>query len=242
MTSKSIYQCEHCFRNYKLKIYYDRHITACELLCKGKKQRSDEINNSEIIPDNKKLFELIIALSIKNKELEEKVIKLTKHIDIKKRVPIKEWLETNYKKVITFESFMLNKTITVEDYNYLCKNGYVEGMIMILKNLFPQSLCSQLPIKAFNQKDNTLFIKNEEGWTIMTTIELEGIISTFGKQLMTYFVEWQESNKHRLTEDNYIEEYMTILQKIIGCKSESVLLKIKRGLYKHVKINLDNHF
>ena len=102
--------------------------------------------------------------------------------------------------------------------------------------MFPLDTGRPLPIQAFDQKDNTLFVKNDDGWNTMSATELEGIVASISKQLMTKFVSWQEANKHRIYQDSYTEEYMDVLQKMIGnCKGESSLLKIKRNLYKHLK-------
>ena len=45
MSSKIIYKCQTCFREYKLKTYYDRHILSCKFLCKSFK----ELNREEYI-------------------------------------------------------------------------------------------------------------------------------------------------------------------------------------------------
>lgn len=245
MSNKSVYECAFCVRSYKSKVYYERHVSACELLHKSKKQRADELDIISDIPDSRKLYEMVLALAVKNKALEERIDALTKCMDVKKkRVPVKEWLEKNYCDILTFETFMSTKTITASDYAAVCKYDYVEGIIMILSKMFPVESEKTLPIKAFAQKENTLFVKNDDGWNVMSNIELEGIVASIGKQLMTHFVEWQESNKHRLTEDCYVEEYMTTLQKMLGSKykSDIALVKIKRGIYKHIQVKSNNNF
>ena len=243
MSNKSVYDCACCFRRYQSKVYYDRHVSACELLHKTTRQRADELELIGDIPDARKLYEMVLALAMKNKALEEKIDAITKCMDVKKKqVPVKEWLDQKYCGVQTFDSFMSKKTITSCEYAAVCKYDYVEGIIMILKKMFPIELASSLPLKAFDQKENTLFVKNDDGWNIMSNIELEGVVASISKQLMKRFVEWQESNKHRLTEDSYVEEYMSTLQKMLGSnyKSDSILLKIKRGMYKHLRITANN--
>ena len=78
---------------------------------------------------------------MKNKVLEEKIDAITKCVDVKpKRVHAKEWLNQNYCEVQTFDSFMSKKTITACDYTAVCKYDYIEGIIMILKKMFPIEL------------------------------------------------------------------------------------------------------
>lgn len=242
MSSNKRHECPYCFRTYKLKVYYDRHISACELLQKSNMRRDDDDVIADI-PDSRKLYEMVIALAVKNKALEEKMEELSKYVSVKKkRLNVKEWLDQNCSNIRSFASFMSKKTITTDDYKDVCKYDYLEGIIMILKKMFPLDSDNSIPIRAFDQKDNTLFVKNDDGWNTMSTIELEGIISSIGKQLMKMFVVWQEANKHRLSQDSYTEEYMDTLQKMIGSNfnNDIVVVKIKRSLYKHLKTNLKN--
>ena len=239
-------ECPHCFRPYKNKGYYDRHVSACELLHKSSSQRNDDIECNAYIPDSKKLYEMILVLVEKNKVLEKKVEELSKGIVVKnKPVHMKEWLEQNYTTAQTFDDFMSRKTISDDDYKEVCKVDYVKGLGIILKKMFPCESLKSLPIQAFAKKSDVLFIKTGDGWSTMTSNEIEGLISVISKQLFTKFVSWQESNKHRMTDDSYNEEYMDMLQKILGShhKSDTFLLKIKRNFYKHlgpIHISIDH--
>lgn len=236
-----MHQCAFCLREYKIKVYFDRHVAACELLRKSTSERNDDVEKNADIPDVRKLYEMVLVLAQKNKALEEKVEELSKYVAVKKKkLHVKEWLDQNYGMIQTFDSFMHTKKLTRDDYKIVCKYDYIEGITLILKNMFPIDLESTLPIRAFDQKDNTFFVKNDDGWNTMSTTELEGLIASIGKQLMTMFVLWQETNKHRLTQDSYTEEYMDILQKMLGgnYSNEVILSKVKRNLYKHLKTNL----
>ena len=242
MSTKKPYECPYCFRAYKSKVYFDRHISACELLRKSTAERNDEGDAISEIPDARRLYEMLLALAVKNKALEEKVEELSKYVTIKKKcLDIKEWLNQNYSDVQSFDSFMSKKTINGSDYKYVCKYDYLEGISMILKRMFPLESESSLPLRAFVQKDNTFFVKNDDGWNTMSATELEGLIASISKQLMSLFVAWQESNKHRLSQDSYIEEYMETLQKMLG-SSDTVVVKIKRNLYKHLKSKIAVEF
>ena len=113
---------------------------------------------------------------------------------------------------------------------------------MILKSVFPIDIEESLSIKAFDQKDNTFFVKKQDGWVVLSTPELENMISTISKAVMKKFVDWQTKNKHRLHEDSYTDIYTTTLQKVIGGNftREQSFTRIRRGLYKYLKMNLKN--
>ena len=241
--SKTQLTCPCCFRKYKMKVYFDRHVSACSLLHQTKKERDDAIETRADTPDIRKLYEMVLALSEKNQALEAKVEELTKWANIrKKRLHVKEWLDEHYQQIETFNSSIAEIQITDEQYDYVCKYDYIEGIIMIFKSLFSIDDEQSLSIKAFDQKDNTFFVKKQDGWAVLSTSELENMISTISKAVMNKFVEWQTKNKHRLHEDSYTDIYTSTLQKVIGGNftREQSFARIRRGLYKYLKMNLKN--
>lgn len=233
-------QCPYCLKQYKIKSYFNRHVSACDLLRKSSFERNDDMEINKDIPDIRKLYDMVIALTNKNKTLEEKVEKLSKYVEIKKKqIHLKEWLDQNYMTIQSYNLFMLTIKMTKDDFELVCKYDYIKALTIIFKKIFPFELQSILPLKSFEQKENTIFIKNDDGWSIMTNTDLENIITIIGKQLMTLFVSWQESNKYKIKQDSYVEEYMNILQKML-MRNEIILSKVKNSLYKHLKINLKN--
>lgn len=235
--------CPCCFRQYKLRVYYDRHVSACHLLHQTKKEREDTVEMRADTPDIRKLYEMVLSLAEKNQALEAKVEELTKWANIKKkRLHVKEWLDDHYTEVKSFDSVIASANLTDEQYDFVCRYDYIEGIIMIMKDIFPIDDEASLSIKAFDQKDNTFFVKRDDGWAVLSTPELENVISSIGKSVMTKFVEWQTKNRHRLHEDSYTETYTSTLQKVIGGNytKEQAFTRIRRGLYKHLKMNLKN--
>lgn len=237
------YVCHRCLMQYKIKIYYDRHVSACELLHQSNKERRDNNEKHSEIPDVSTMYNMILTLAKKNTELEAKVHELSQLAIIKKkRLHVNDWLNEHYSDIMELSEYMKQHPILQSDYELVCKHDYVEGMSMILKNRFILEHEATLPIKAFDQKENAFFIKKQEGWSVMQNIELDSLIRNIEKQLMGKFVEWQEKNKHRMFNEQYSEEYTNSLQKILGnnFNSGNIKLQIRKILYKHLKMNLKN--
>jgi hypothetical protein len=231
------YICSNCYRSYKIKGYYDKHISACALLHKSNKERRED---DEPIPDHSQMYDMILVLVEKNKKLESKIDELSKWANIKKKqVHVKEWLDENYPDNITFDALVKNIEIDLEQYYLFCEQDYIDGCIMIIKSLLP---LSELPIKAFDQKPDIFYIHTLSGWKTMQPNELERALTMIERKLMTHFVKWQNTNKHRMHNESYISEYTTILQKVIGGNftKTQTYSKIRKKLYKHLKVNLKN--
>lgn len=237
------YKCQCCGRGYKRKVYYDRHIAGCQLLTQTKVERETNIELNADTPSHRELYDMVLGLARQNRILEEKIEELTKWAALKKkRLHVSEWLDSNYEDTVLFNTFMERQSFKESDLDGITKFNYIEGVCMVLKRWFPTHLESELPIKAFDQKDNTFFIKTDKGWRAMTTEELSQIIRKVGKDAMNIFVKWQEQNKHKMDTEEYSTMYTTRLMKVLGSNytEQQVLTRIRRDLFKYLKMNLKN--
>ena len=143
------------------------------------------------------------------------------------------------------------------------KHDYIHGCIEIIKDLLSSTDLNKLPLKSFNQKENTLFIarldtskcdeerndndKNKESssdikWEIMSDKIFIEFISKISKQLLTEFIKWQKENADKIYEDEFSNKYAVNFQKILGGNNtqEYNNSRIKKELYKYLKTNLKN--
>ena len=240
---KPIYRCKHCNKTYRRKIYFNRHVAACELLCKTSKERHDDDEAACDVPSVKKMYDMILALSNRNRILEDKVEELTKWAAIrKKRLHVVQWLNDNYEETCSFNDYITEFEIDDSHFQLVTKYDYVDGIYCILKKMFPVDEESKLPIMAFDQKDNTLFIKKEDGWHQFSIEEYQMFIGSIAKKIMGHFVNWQNANKHRITDEAYQKTYTDNIQKVLGgnYSKRNPNMIIKRNLYKYLKMNLKN--
>ena len=228
------YTCPCCFKEYKLKCYYDRHILACSLLSKSANERAAEDELLQDLPTQKQLYELLLIYIKKTDKLENEVKFLKNSIKSpEKKIDIIDWLNNNYSDIDNFDYSII--TISKSQFEFLHENSYFNTISSILTNNFNKN--NNLPIKAFNLKDNTLFIKNDK-WVIMTNKDFENIILDISKKLMNHFVHWQTINKNKLQDEKFCDLYTRVLQKIIGNESICFNAKLKKILFNHLKINL----
>ena len=240
---KPIYRCKHCNKTYRRKIYFNRHVAACELLSKTSKERHDDDEAACDVPSMKKMYDMILALSARNRVLEDKVEELTKWAAIrKKRLHVVQWLNDNYQETCSFNDYICEFDIDKTHFELVTKYDYVDGIYCILKKMFPVDEESKLPIMAFDQKDNTLFIKKEDGWHQFAIEEYQLFIGGIAKKIMGHFVDWQNANKHRIADESYQKTYTDNIQKVLGgnYSKRNPNMIIKRNLYKYLKMNLKN--
>jgi hypothetical protein len=100
-----------------------------------------------------------------------------------------------------------------------------------------------MPIKAFDQKENILFIYNDENkWEILSLPMFANLMNILSKKILTEFLKWQTENKSKMREDDFSYRYARNVQKIMGgnLTQEQIHMRVKKELYHYLKMNLRN--
>lgn len=244
MNVSNNYTCKFCYREYIRKTNFERHVLVCELIKKS--NRTDEEYD---IPSTEKLYKIILELAKKNDELEKKVNQLTKWVEVKKKkINIIEWLNKNITPTITFLELTKKMIASVERKHLekIFELGHIQGFSRVIYCLLDTLEEETLPIKAFVQKDNSLYVFNlnadKNEWSIMPNEIFNKFINDLSKQIMREFIAWKDENKHRIMNDDFAVECNTNLLKVLGGQMsiQEVNSKLKHNLYKHIKTNLKN--
>lgn len=237
------YNCSHCGRSYTRKYYYDRHAAACSLLQKSTRERAIDREEQDDTPTLRELYELVIGMANKMQKLESELTTVRQWTDRRKRtLNVVDWLNDNYAEGVSYEVWLSSLSFGIVELEIVFKYDYIGGIGHILQSCLPLDEEATLPVKAFEQKENALFIRGEGGWRMMTTGEFESMVSLISKRLLDQFVVWQERNKAKLTQERFAEEYAGNVQKVIGGNfpRDKALPRIRRALYKYLRLNLRN--
>jgi hypothetical protein len=241
MTDLPCLECSFCQKKYKSIRHYKKHITLCEFF--SKTSRHDASNDN--IPSQRVLYEIIVDMAGKYSKMEEQLEKLNKWAETKKRkLHIVEWLNENYLLETDFDEWCKGITINRSHLELVFKFDFVAGVMYIFQELLSLSNERNLPIKCFDQKENALFVrsKESEGWGEMSGKQFEYLIGSISKQLINQLAEWQTENANKMGQEDFGVTYATNVQKVLGgtLPRDQLYSKVRRGLYKHLKMNLRN--
>ena len=131
-----------------------------------------------------------------------------------------------------------------EDLDTIFKSNFINGIDDLLqKNI--QRLRENdidIPLKSFDQKDNTIYVFKDEKWQILSKEDLNELFSLISKELMSLFKLWQDENEYRLYTDDFSVIYINNVKKIMGGNETLDKQKklVHRNLYKYLKVNLQN--
>ena len=244
----ALYKCGLCHHEYKLQACYDKHVIVCDALSKSKYMRKKDLaQDTAPMPSFRELYTLVLHLVAKNDQMEKKIDELSKWVNTKKRnLHITEWLNENYPKnnlKMPFEAWLeyIKPRITLAHLDLVFNSDFISGAAAILQELVGDG--DDMPIKAFAQKDNTLYVclsAADGRWTLMLPDQVNEIGNILMKRLMGECANWRKEYAHLLQDEAFSRQYTSNVRKLMGgtLPSEQLFQLVKKKLYKNIKIDL----
>ena len=240
-----MYTCLHCHREFKRKIYFDKHAIACEFLSKSNKERELEIEELSDTPSTRDLYKIIMALAAKCNRMESQLNDIAKCTNIKKqKLDIINWLNENKKgnnnglSRMSFNDLLNTIVITQDDLNVLFKTDYTGGVLHVLKKYLnlDNNINDISPLYAFTTKENVIYIFMEKEWILCNNEYYNKLMHLLDKKFMGVFIDWQNENKHKGSSDDFALLYTNNMRKIMGgaFTREQLYSRIKREIYNYI--------
>jgi len=231
--------CPHCQRSYQRKIYYDRHVAVCEILCKSKKERVLEVEEQSDTPTMRDLYKVVMEMTLKYNALEKKFNEMEKFVNSKKqKLDVVVWLNAKYCKAIDYTTWFNSITVKREHLEVLFQTDYVNGVVKALQEALCREDASVQPMRAFSEKNNMFYIFLEKQWSIMDDECYLKLMYLLDKKFMIEFGKWTEENKDKLYLDDFTLIYAKNVNKIMATR-EHLYSRIKRELYKKMQEDLE---
>jgi hypothetical protein len=239
-----LYKCLYCNKSYKIKQNHDRHYLVCDLLYKTARERANE--ERQALPSAEVMYNALIDLTGKYSLLEKKVDELMKWTESRKRkLNILDWLNEKYPNALEYSEWIGEVHVERKQLDVVFKSDYINAMVKLIEFNLLKAVDNE-SLRAFDQKENILFIfyedDNGKKWKVMESEEFITLINVMNKKLMGEFIIWQKENKHRMYEEEFSTVYATNVQKLMcaSLSQEQIHSRIKRELYKTIKMNLKN--
>lgn len=236
-----MYECS-CGKQYKRLKPFHIHRASCELLRLSKKSNQDISHLSDLPSQQEMWLALQTALvqidTLKTKvETQERWIKRQR-----KKIPVIDWLNTNCKPDFTYEEWEQQIMLNQKDLQLIFDHDFVNGMYYIMQKHLDLAKESLLPIRAFEQKLNILFVYTGKTWEMLDADKMSALIDKFHKKIHTLFVKWSDKKQKRMDFNDIDESYYKNITKVMGGSLSRIVStkKISFKLYNHLKFNLRN--
>jgi hypothetical protein len=225
-------------------------IYAKQLNSKASLKREEKCEEEETtsIPTITTLYHIVQELAIENKKMREEISELHKHLTKGlKKVNILEWLNTDSQQQPpskTFKEFMKTIQVTQNAVHILMNDTALQTIIHIVQENF-QSI-TEIPIKAFSQKNNSIYIYNTPSsatsWNKLQPEEFILMLKHIHSKILSQLCEWYNKNKTEILKGEKLSDiYDKTLHKLMSVDFESsptLVSKIRTHLYNLIKTDL----
>ena len=251
--NNNLFNCIYCNKNYVRKSAYNNHLIKCRL-CRFSSISANSTDNDLNFDALKKdvninnLFSMVIMLHNKYERLESEYNELKKYVNItKNKINIVDYLNEHYKNDylhngINVKKFLDDLVVDEIILDKIFKYDYVEGILNILIEYIQKLQKNKvlIPIKCFNNKENVLYIFDNEEWIVMDELLIISFIKSIDKKLLTQFLIWKIDAEKKVESEIFGEIYIKNMKKVIGGNFEkkNKAVMIKNKLYKYLKIDL----
>jgi hypothetical protein len=257
------FQCKYCFQKWKKKETMEKHIIMCGFWHKSSQIQEDDYDSTPTVSE---LYKLVKEFAYKCDKLQQRVDKLENRQNVRQKKQIMEYLIDDPPPTTAID-FVRSFSITQEHLETVFDIDLTAGMKAAIKsNINLQS--TKLPIRAFVQKANTLYIYDTSGsedlgaqkqsqWHIMSNTELDRIISILSLKFLQAFMLWKKTQASLLDSDDSIhtdidnlranavndqlkQQYQTYMIKINGQRTneDKRRSEIKQLLYTYLQKQL----
>ena len=257
-----MFNCDYCRKEYTRKSAHKRHVILCEIIhakqinSKASLKREEKCEEEEAtsIPTLTTMYYIVQELALENKKMREEISELHKHITKgMKKVNILEWLNTDSLHQVptkTFKEFIKTIKVTQNAVHILMNDTALQTIFHIVQENFLSDSGSEIPIKAFSQKTNGIYIYNNTtntqtsttNWNKLQSEELILLLKYIHSKILSQLCEWYNKNKMEILRGEKLSDiYDKTLHKLMSIDFESsptLVSKIRTYLYNLIKTDL----
>ena len=234
--------CKYCYKHWKLKTDYNKHITCCEFFYYFRRNPDRQMDEHGVkIPTQRELFELVQTLALKCDKMERELKTLRTAVSAKQRKQITDWINhPSQTPSDTFEDWWHQIRVEKDQLQRVFTHDLTEGLKeCISKHIeHTKSHGQRLSIRSFAEKPGVFYIythdTEETHWRAITTTDMQRMLVYLSQLFLREFLVWQKEHaaEFRESEDKKEEEVVYMI-KINGLKvsTEKRQQDIKKWLF-----------
>jgi hypothetical protein len=241
--------CPYCNKSYIKQCSLEKHILLCDFLNKSKKAKIIDEQEHANMPSYKELVTIVEEMALKMATMEEKIEKMSKWVETKKKkINVIQWLNTNIKPSTSFSEWAPTIEVNQAHLKHLFDNNIIEAVTMIFQESIHQTNGLQIPnpipipIYAFEQKSNMFYIFDKE-WRELIFTDMTFALKKIQNKLLKELADWRAANIVQITNSDKMSEiYNKNVIKLMNITFtvDQVYNKIKSNLYNIVQVDLKN--
>ena len=216
-----------------------RHVATCKILNKTSKELREDEERMADTPNIRDLYDIILEMNTQITALKKKVKLLEKtHQTKQQKIKIVDWLREQSAPNITWDVWVENLLFAKGNLENVFQKDIVCAIYLCIKDDYEKMENDNIPMRAFEQKPNSLFIYNSEGWVEINAKDLDNSICKIHKKCMQEFLRWQERAESEMTTSDFTRVFTENILKITNKTTSYISKKIFQKLQDDYKINI----
>jgi hypothetical protein len=194
-------------------------------------------------PSIEDMYKLLVNLCIDNNNLKKRIEKLESNNFIQKKYTIENHLSTITKDIISYTEWVNTLIVSDENLEILFTSNLVECIKSILDTSFLQIHIEKIPLRAFTQKQNTIYIFENECWLPIQSSDFSNLISILSHRVLKKYLEWKNKNKENIETNEKLQEMnIQYMQKAngFGKSTEQRCSDIRKWIFTKIQTSLKN--
>jgi hypothetical protein len=214
------FQCKYCFNKWQKKEHMEKHAIMCGFWHRSSQIREDDYDTTPTITE---LFKVVKEFAYKCDKLQKRVDQLENKHNNRQKKQIVDYLQDHLPSTTAID-FIRTFCISNAHLETVFECDLTAGIKSCIKTHIDPTMQDQLPIRAFIQKPNTLYVYDAISttttdniaphWHIMTNAELDKLISVLSLKFLQAFISWKKRNEltigtvsYDISEDITANEY-----------------------------------
>ena len=232
------YDCNICSKSFKSRTTLWRHKKKCKQI-----KQCPPVEEEEPIGFNEKmLFEFIQKQTEQQNKLMESVVKLAEQANITNtnynntnNISINLFLNQECKNAMNLTDFVNNVKLSLEDIKYTTEHGYVKGISNILVKNLTDIDPKERPIHCSDTKRLQFYVKDEDSWAKdENNVKIDQSIDDITRKQIACIKEWTTENPDYIDNEKKMEEYMTMIRRVMGGNNIEEQTKNKNKIIRQV--------
>lgn len=236
-----ILKCECCNREYKDRTAFTRHISVCKFIQISAKEKTLITEYIEKNPSIEDVYKLVVNLCVENTKLKERIERLEHNNFINKKRTIEDYLSMIPKDNISYSNWLNHLIVTDENLQVLFSSNLIECIKSVLEASFLLTHIEKAPLRAFSQKQHTIYIFEEDKWEPISSVEMTHLVSIISHRILKKYLEWKKLNQEAIDSNEKLQELnIQYMQKANGSgkSTEQRVSEIKKWIFTKIQKSL----
>ena len=244
------YICEVCNYETEIKCNYEKHLKTKKHLKKIKEyikepKKEFDVNNLSKVTETADLIKMFSAYVKNNEQVQKELIESNKRLineiipnignnnnNTNNNISINVFLNEHCKNAISFEDFIKNMNVTIDDVIKTNELGYIHGVSNIFMKHLQTLDTKKRPIHCTDNKRMQFFIKEENAWEKDNGEKMEQAINVVSNKQLKEVKKLENKNKSYFEKEQ--EQYFSFMSNIMGPMEEEERKRQAKEILKNV--------